>query len=148
MMRYFFLLLLFGWTFSSPVDARGPVLLSETDETAAGFQIKKPIQLPRGGWLGITVQDLTPQIAAQLGIPGEVGVFVTGVQFDSPAKKGGLMQGDVIISVGETKISSSEALRDEIVKTSPGTSVQLTIIRARVTRKIEISVGSPPREAV
>ncbi len=103
--------------------------------------------LQGAGWLGITVQDLTPQMAMRLGIPSEEGVLVTGVQFGSPAQKGGLQQGDVILSLNGEKIPNSEALRNEIAQRSPGTPVQLAIIRDRSPKKIEIAVGTPPKEA-
>jgi len=99
------------------------------------------------GWLGITVQDLTPQMAMRLGVRREGGVLVTGVQFGSPAKKGGLEQGDVILSLNGEAISNSEALRKEITRTPPGTSIELTIFRDRSEKKIEIAVGTLPREA-
>ena len=99
------------------------------------------------GWLGITVQDLTPQMAMRLGVPSKEGVLVTGVQFGSPAKKGGLEQGDVILSLNGEKIPNSEALRKEILQIRPGTPIQLTIIRNRSAKKIEIAVGTLPREA-
>lgn len=99
------------------------------------------------GWLGITVQDLTPQMAMRLGIPSEQGVLVTGVQFGSPAKKGGLEQGDVILSLNGEKISNSEALREEIIQIAPGTPIEVTIIRNRSEKKLEIAVGTLPREA-
>ena len=99
------------------------------------------------GWLGITIQDLSPQMAMRLGIPSEEGVLVTGVQFGSPAEKGGLKQGDVILSLNAKKIPNSEALRKEITKTNPGTPIELTVIRNRSPKKIEIAVGAPPREA-
>jgi serine protease Do len=103
--------------------------------------------LQGSGWLGITIQDLSPQMAMRLGIPGEEGVLVTGVQFGSPARKGGLEQGDVILSLNGKKIPNSEALRKEILQTSPGTAIQLSIIRNRSPKRIEIAVGTPPREA-
>jgi serine protease Do len=99
------------------------------------------------GWLGITIQDLSPQMAMRLGIPSEEGVLVSGVQFGSPAEKGGLKQGDVIVSLNAKKIPNSEALRKEITKTAPGTSIELSIIRNRAPKRIEIAVGTPPREA-
>ena len=100
------------------------------------------------GWLGITIQDLSPQMAMRLGIPGEEGVLVTGVQFGSPAGKGGLTQGDVILSLNAKKIPNSETLRKEVTRIVPGTPIELTIIRNRSPKKIKIAVGTTPREAV
>lgn len=105
------------------------------------------IQAPPASWLGITVQELTPQLAARFGFTGQEGVFVTGVQFGSPAHTAGLLQGDIIVSLNNQKISDIEKLRKEVSKIAPQTPVELIIIRDRKTLKIQIHVGSPPREA-
>jgi S1-C subfamily serine protease len=104
------------------------------------------IQAPPAGWLGITVQELTPQMAARFGVHGQEGALVARVEFGSPAQKAGLLQGDIIISLNDRKIIDIETLRKEISKISPDTPAQLTIIRDRKTQKIEINVGAPPRE--
>lgn len=106
------------------------------------------VALQGPGWLGITVQDLTPQMAMRFGVRRDGGVLVTGVQFGSPAKKGGLEQGDVILSLNGKAIPNSEALRKEITQISPGTPIELTIFRNRSEKKIELAVGTLPREAV
>ena len=104
------------------------------------------VQAPPAGWLGLTVQELTPQIAMRLGIRVTEGVFVAAVQPGSPADQGGIRAGDVIVSVNEKKISDPEALRQEVAKISPGTSIEVTFHRGRQEKKVRISVGSPPRE--
>lgn len=101
-----------------------------------------------GGWLGIVVQDLTPQLAFRHGILIKEGVFVSRVQFDSPAKKGGLIEGDVITSVNNQKVPDSEILRQVISQISSGTTIRIDIIRNQEKKKIEVILGSPPRSAV
>ncbi|MFQ5780418.1 MAG: PDZ domain-containing protein [Nitrospiria bacterium] len=106
------------------------------------------VQFPSGGWLGITIQDLTPQMAARLGIRNREGVFVARVQFGSPAGKAGVAQGDVIVSYNGKKISNAEDLKREVSQTAPGERIALIVIRNRREKKIEIAVGSPPRRGV
>lgn len=104
------------------------------------------VQAPPAGWLGITIQELTPQIAVRLGIHVFEGVFVAAVQSGSPADKGGLRAGDVIVALNGKKIASPEALRQEISKLAPGTPVDVSLFRGRQEKKISISVGAPPRD--
>ncbi len=106
------------------------------------------VQAPPTGWLGLTVQELTPQIAMRLGIRVMEGVFVAAVQPGSPADQGGIRAGDVIVSLNGKKISDPEALRREVSKISPGTSIEVALHRGRQEKKVKIWVGSPPREAV
>lgn len=105
------------------------------------------VQAPPTGWLGLTVQELTPQIAMRLGIRVTEGVFVAAVQAGSPADQGGVRAGDVIVSLNGKKISNPEALRQEVSKISPGTSIEVTLHRGRQEKKVRISVGAPPRDA-
>ncbi len=106
------------------------------------------IQLPASAWLGISVQDLSPQMAARLGIRDQNGVFVASVQFGSPAKKGGVEQGDVIISFNGEKLSKARDLVREMSRKVPGDQVELIVIRKQRKRKLTVLLGSPPREAI
>lgn len=105
------------------------------------------VQAPPAGWLGLTIQELTPQIAMRLGIRVREGVFVAAVQSGSPADQGGIRAGDVILSLDGKKIANPEELRQKIAKISPGTTVVVTLYRDQQERKVEIRVGAPPREA-
>ena len=61
------------------------------------------------GSFGIAVQDLTPEVAEQLGVEGEEGVVVTGVQPGSPAEEAGIRRGDVILEVNQNDVADTEA---------------------------------------
>ena len=103
--------------------------------------------LVSGGWLGILVQDLTPQSALQHGLLVRGGVLVTRVQFNSPAMKGGLEEGDVIIALNDRKVSDSKALQKMIGRIEPGTEIRLTIVRRRKEKSLQVVLGAPPRSA-
>jgi serine protease Do len=62
---------------------------------------------PGNNW-GLTVQDITPEIAQQLGIKSSKGVVVRNVRQDSPAMEAGLQPGDVILEVDNTKVASAD----------------------------------------
>ncbi|HIE64909.1 MAG: PDZ domain-containing protein [Nitrospira sp.] len=106
------------------------------------------VQFPSSAWLGVSIQDLTPQMAARLGIRDQKGVFVASVQFGSPAKEGGIEQGDVIISFDGEKLSEAADLVREMSRKVPGDQVELTLIRNQRRLKLKVLLGSPPREAI
>ena len=105
------------------------------------------LQPVASGWLGIVVQDLTPQLAFRYGLRSKDGTVVTRVQFNSPAMKAGLEEGDVIIALNEEKIPDSETLKNSLSNTPPGSRIHLTIIRNRIEKALEIILGSPPKSA-
>jgi S1-C subfamily serine protease len=57
-------------------------------------------------WIGITVQNLDKKLAGYLKVPGKKGVMVKALEPDSPASSAGLQEGDIILAIGNKKISS------------------------------------------
>jgi serine protease Do len=91
-------------------------------------------QLEHGGHvrraqLGVTVQGVTSDLAESLGLQGVRGALVSDVSKDSPGERAGLQRGDVIVSVDGHAVDDSNALRNRIAGTPPGTSVSLGIVR-------------------
>ena len=88
------------------------------------------------GWLGVVVQELTPAVAQALGI--DHGVIVLKVVPGSPADKGGLQPGDIILAINGKPIENASQLQFEIMKTKPGTNITLTVMRGE--KKIDLVV--------
>ncbi len=106
-------------------------------------------QMVASGWLGIVVQDLSPQLAMRYGLRHqEGGAVVSRVQFGSPAMKGGLQEGDLIVSLSGEDIPDSETLKNILSRTPPGSRIALIVIRNRKESSLEIVLGTTPREAV
>jgi serine protease Do len=82
------------------------------------------------GHFGIATQEITPDIAKQLGISKE-GVIVTDVQPGSPADEVGIQPQDVIVQVNRVKISSMKDYNREIIRAAEKKSVTLLIKRGR-----------------
>jgi serine protease Do len=80
---------------------------------------------------GITVQDITPDIARYLGIASRVGVIVVDVKDGSPADEKGIQPQDIILEVNKVKISSLKDYQREISKKSAKNSVLLLIKRGK-----------------
>lgn len=81
------------------------------------------------GWLGVSLQDITPELAKHFSIDPDRGVLVSSLMKDSPAVKAGIRQGDVIVSFKGKEVSSAADLKNLVASTLPGTPVRLTVIR-------------------
>jgi len=79
--------------------------------------------------LGVTVQPVTADLAATLGLSNVRGALVNQVEDGSPAQRAGLQQGDVITEVQGRRVSDGNDLRNAISNTQPGTSVALKVVR-------------------
>ena len=89
--------------------------------------------------LGLTVQDITPQIRQQLGgYTGKGGVVITNVQ--GPAAQAGLSEGDVILRVGNTPVNSVSEFRRETANVKPGSTILLLVSRGGQNTFTTISV--------
>ena len=81
------------------------------------------------GWLGVSIQDLTPDIAKSLGIKQQTGALVADVVKDSPAEKAGLKRGDVIVTFDGKPVEDSTSLRNMVSAAAPGKSVTFKLLR-------------------
>jgi serine protease Do len=81
------------------------------------------------GWLGVTIQNLTPDLAKQFNLKEEKGVLVGDVVEGGPAEKAGLQRGDVIIEFEGKKIEEPTQLRNMVANTLPNKEISLKIIR-------------------
>ncbi len=91
----------------------------------------------RRGLLGITTQDLTPEIAEALGLSVTEGALVAQVESGSAAQDAGLQPGDVIVAINDETISDSRDLRGHLGVMRPGTEFDLRIVRRDGTRNVK-----------
>lgn len=82
------------------------------------------------GWLGVTIQRVTPDLAKSFGLSGTRGALVTDVTKDSPAARAGLQSGDVIVDYDGHPVARSEDLPRAVADTPVGREVLITVIRA------------------
>jgi len=81
------------------------------------------------GWLGVAIQDVTPQLAKYYGIKDAEGALVAQVYDNNPAQKGGIQPGDIIIKVNDVAIESSRDLSSTIAGFGVGQKVSVTYLR-------------------
>ena len=93
------------------------------------------------GWLGVSIQSLTPELAKQFQLKDDKGVLVGEVVEDSPAEKGGLQRGDVIIEVQGKKVEDPNQIRNMVAGVEPGHEIEIKILRDNkpMTKKIIVS---------
>ncbi len=96
------------------------------------------------GYLGITVQDLTAELALALGVKRSSGALVSGIMGDSPAGDNGLHIGDIVIEMNGKKIETSTSLRNLTAILPPGSEAVLTIIRDKREKRLQLAVGERP----
>lgn len=98
------------------------------------------------GWLGVSVQDLTPELAKQFGVPDVKGALIGEVVEGSPAMKAGLKQGDVVVGYGGKQVDDSGHLRNMVAATPVGRKVEFDIIRDKKKETLTVAIGELPKE--
>jgi len=93
------------------------------------------------GYLGISLNDVTPANASFFNLKTATGAIVAQVTPDSPASRAGLKNGDVIDSLNGEKIENGSALQVAVSEVSPGTEIALGIIRNGAPQTINVKVG-------
>ena len=98
------------------------------------------------GWLGVTIQPLTPELAKQFNLKEDNGALIGDTIEGGPAEKAGILRGDVIIDYEGKKIDDPNQLRNMVANTEPGKEVEMTIIRENKTEKKRVTIGELPTE--
>ncbi|MBV9861348.1 MAG: DegQ family serine endoprotease [Alphaproteobacteria bacterium] len=96
------------------------------------------------GWLGVQIQEVTPAIAASLGLQNEHGAIVAVVTPDSPGAKAGLKQGDVILSFNGSEIDHLRDLPRAVAAVSPGSNASMTVWRNGQPLELQANIGEAP----
>jgi len=96
------------------------------------------------GWLGVVIQEITPEIAETIGV--KEGILVSQIAAGSPAEKAGLKVGDIIVAIDGAKVREVRELQFRVMKTPPGTEVTLTILRGGKEQTIKAKVGEMPEK--
>ena len=93
------------------------------------------------GYLGTTVQKITPDIAESLSLKQTTGALVADVVKGGPAEKAGLKPGDIIIEFDRKEIKDSADLPSVVARITPGTTAQLKVLREGKQISLPITVG-------
>ena len=92
------------------------------------------------GFIGVGIEDVTPELAQQFGLKEPTGVLVSSVEPNTPGARAGLKRGDVILKVNGEPVNSRNDLRLRISQMAPGTSVDLTIWRDGASQGVKVTL--------
>jgi serine protease Do len=123
-----------------------------------GFAI--PINMARGvmdqivahgkvvrGYLGVYIQNVTPDIAKAFNLNHNTGALIGDVQPDTPGARAGLKKGDVVVGLNGTPVKDADDLRLRISETAPGTNVSLQLMRDGRAQDVKVTLGELPEKS-
>jgi serine protease Do len=99
------------------------------------------------GWIGIMIQDITPELAESFNLKESKGVIVADVVQDGPAEKAGLGRGDIIVAFNGRELENAHMLSRAAASTPPGQTVTLQVLRDGKPREVKVTIGTMPDEA-
>lgn len=100
------------------------------------------------GHLGIVIQNMTPDLADSFAIKESKGILISQVTEESPADKGGLKVGDLIVSYQGQKVTEVADFRNRVALTPPGTMANIVVLRKGKSKTIRIKIGNKENEQV
>ncbi len=117
-----------------------------------GFAVPADIAVPiieqlvkfgetRRGWLGVNIQSVSEDLASSLGVPARAGALISTVRPNSPAAKGGMKPGDVVVRFDGKRVANVRALPRIVARTAHGKEVVVDVIREKKPLELRITVG-------
>lgn len=94
------------------------------------------------GYLGVVLQPIDKELADALGLDKTDGVLISDVVKDSPAAKGGLQQGDVVLQYNDKPVKSVAKFRNDVALMDPGQEIALKVIRNNKTIDLKLPLGT------
>jgi serine protease Do len=88
------------------------------------------------GWLGVSIQDFTPELASTMGLQETKGAIVAEVVNDSPAERAGFRQGDVVVALNGSDIADSKVLTRQVAALKAGDRASFTVLRDGAPRNL------------
>jgi len=101
----------------------------------------------RRGWLGLGIQALPPELADAFGAKGEQGILVNRVVPGSPAERGGVRMGDILVAFGKTRVSGVKEFQGLVSGTAPGSPVMLEVLREGKRAAVTVRVEEAEKQA-
>jgi serine protease Do/serine protease DegQ len=96
----------------------------------------------RRGYLGVTIRDLTNELAEAFGAPSSNGVLIETVQDNSPASRAGIRRGDIVTSIDGVRLATVAELRLKVAAVRPGTEVTVELLRGGEAMELPVVIGN------
>jgi serine protease DegQ len=97
------------------------------------------------GWVGVAVQEITPELAESFKLGSTQGVLISEVVRGSPADNAGVKPGDILLSISDNVLSDSTMMLELISALSPGKIVPIKLMRNQTELNVQVKVGKRPR---
>ncbi len=98
------------------------------------------------GWLGVSIQQLTPELAKQFKLKEDKGTLINDVVENSPAEKAGMKRGDIILEYNGKKTEEPYILRNMVANTLPGEEHIVKIMRDNKIMTLKVVIGELPSD--
>jgi serine protease Do len=123
-----------GIGFATPINMAKDIL----DQLKTGKVVR--------GWLGVMIQDITPELAESFGIKETKGVIVADVVPDGPAEKDGLKRGDIVEKLNGKQIENANQLSRTVAAMKPDSAAKIDLIRDGKSVTVKVTIGTMPEE--
>jgi serine protease DegQ len=97
------------------------------------------------GWIGVAVQDMTPELAESFKMKDAQGVLISEVVRGSPADKSGIKAGDILVSIDNKVLTDSNVMLETISALAPNKTVPLKLLRNQTEVVVQVRVGKRPK---
>lgn len=125
-----------GLSFAVPID----IAIQVSQQLKSGGKVRR-------GWLGVTIQDVTRELAESFGMKRPSGALIADILSDSPAARTDLQVGDIVTEYEGQAINLSSDLPPLVGRTVPGTRVRLGILRGGKPKNVGLTIAELPEEA-
>ena len=98
------------------------------------------------GWLGVSMQDMTQELAESFGLEEPNGALIASVLKDGPADKAGIKAGDILIGIAGKQLKNSSEMLNVVAALPPGETVTVMVIRNKREKSIPVKVGVRPKQ--
>lgn len=96
------------------------------------------------GWVGVEIQEITPELAESFGMPSTEGALIAGVLRGSPAERAGIRPGDVLLDVDGRRVHDPKNMLEMVAALAPGRTAQFRVRRAASELDLKVEVGRRP----
>lgn len=124
-----------GLSFAIPIDVASQV----TEQLRTTGKVTR-------GRIGVTIQELTRELADSFGLSNPTGALVSSVEKNGPADKAGIEASDVILRVNGKQVNNSSELPRIIAATKPGTKVDVELWRKGATKQVSVVIAAMPED--
>jgi serine protease Do len=122
-----------GLSFAVPID----MAMQVVQQLKTGGHVRR-------GWIGVTIQDVTRELAESFGMKRPTGALVADILADSPAARSDLRVGDVVVDYEGRRVGVSSDLPPLVGQTAPDTRARLTVLRSGQTHVVTVVIAELP----